>query len=61
MEVLVHRSCRIASGLSIAGSHLCRIQEAQILDGETSQMTDRVAMEKHVGQSIKLDLKYPMV
>ena len=58
---MIHRSCRITFDLSIVGSHLCRIQEAQILEGETSEMTDRVAMEKHVGQSIKLDHKYPMV
>ena len=61
MEVLVHRSCRIVSGLSIVGSHLCRIQEAQIIEGETSVMTVRSDMEKHVGQSFKPDHKYLMV
>ena len=45
MEVLVYRLCRIAFYLSIAGSCLCRIQEAQILEAETSEMTIMVVME----------------
>ena len=45
MEVLVHRLCRIAFDLSIGGSHLCRIQEAQILEAETSEMTIQVVMK----------------
>ena len=45
MQGLGYRVCRIVFDLCIVGSHLCRIQEAEILETETSEMTMMVAMK----------------
>ena len=42
---LVHRLSKIAFDLSNGGIHLCMIQEAQVFETETSEMTGMVVMK----------------